>query len=102
MRLKKSLIPTLSAMLLAAPAGAQDVSAEQLVERVSCLACHSLGGKGALRAPAWDGVGQRLSPPILREQLIRPQSRRMPSYAFLRPHELEALVKYLAGLQTLQ
>ncbi len=74
------------------PAGAD------LVKRLGCLGCHSLAGQGGNRAPAWDGMGTRLTPEAIQKQIIAPQGN-MPNYAHLKPEELKALVGHLAGLQ---
>jgi ubiquinol-cytochrome c reductase cytochrome b subunit len=77
---------------------AQELSAQDLVRRLECRACHSLDGKGGGRAPAWDKVGARLTPEAISKQLTHPKSR-MPSFAHLRPQELQALVDYLSHLK---
>jgi mono/diheme cytochrome c family protein len=77
---------------------AGEVSGEDLVNRLNCRACHSLAGQGGNRGPAWDGVGRRLTPEAIRKQLLTPRGR-MPSFAHLRPEELEAVVKYLSDLK---
>ena len=79
-------------------AQAQESSGEDLVERLGCRGCHSLDGKGGDRGPAWDGVGQRLSPEAIRDQIVSPQGL-MPNFAHLKPEELDALVEYLSGLK---
>ena len=82
---------------LGAGAPARELSGQELVARLGCLACHSLKGKGGGRAPAWDGMGARRSPEALKQQITRPKGR-MPNYAHLRAEELAALVEYLSGL----
>ncbi len=73
-------------------------SGKVLVDRLGCQGCHSLNGKGGDRGPAWDGVGARLTPEAIQKQIISPRGR-MPSFAQIRPKELEALVTYLSGLK---
>ena len=73
-------------------------SGEELVQRLNCLGCHTLTGKGGGRAPQWDGLGQRLSPEDIKKQIVSPQGR-MPNFAHLKPEELETLVQYLSGLK---
>jgi mono/diheme cytochrome c family protein len=87
----------LLAQLKAVPAAAQP-AAEELINRLGCLGCHSLNGKGGDQAPAWDGVGARLSPEAIPSQIVSPRGR-MPSFAQLKPEELQALVAYLSGLK---
>lgn len=98
MRRRKILALTLGAMLLGWPAGGWGMTSQELSGRLNCLACHSLAGQGGKRAPAWDGLGNRLSAADLRRRLCQPSSRRMPSFAFLRPQELEALIAHLQSL----
>ncbi len=49
--------------------------------------------------PALDRLGSRLHPEELKTQLLTPRLRqadsRMPSFAFIRPFELRALLDYL-------
>lgn len=96
-------ISTLIGMLLwlalsLLPLGAKELSGEQLVKSLNCLACHALGGQGGNRGPSWDGLGRRLTEEAIRKQLISPKGR-MPSFAHLRPDELEALVEFLSGIK---
>jgi len=85
-----------------AAAAAPEVSAPELAGRLGCWACHSLQGRGGKEAAPLDRIGALLSPEDLQEALIRPRSRhpqaRMPSYAHLRPWEMQALVDYLKNL----
>jgi cbb3-type cytochrome oxidase cytochrome c subunit len=87
--------------LAAAPA--PEVSTPDLVQRLGCLACHSLPGQGGKEAASLDQIGARLSPRDLQTSLIRPRSRhpraKMPSYAHLRPWEMQGLIDYLASLK---
>jgi mono/diheme cytochrome c family protein len=73
-------------------------SGKDLADRLGCLGCHSLNGKGGDRGPAWDGLGARHTPEAIKKQIVSPRGR-MPSYAQIKPEELEALVKYLSGLK---
>jgi mono/diheme cytochrome c family protein len=79
-------------------AAAASPSSKDLVDRLGCLGCHSLKGQGRDRGPAWDGLGTRLTPEAIKKQILTPQGR-MPSFAQIRPEELEALVDYLAALK---
>lgn len=87
--------------LAAAPAPV--VSAPDLAQRLGCWACHSLHKQGGKEAAPLDRIGARLSSEDLRAALIRPRSRQpqaqMPSYAHLRPWEMQALVDYLSSLK---
>lgn len=91
---------TLLFALAAAPA--PEVSAPELAQRLGCWACHSLSGRGGQQAAALDQIGARLSPEDLHAVLTHPRSRhpqaKMPSYAHLRPWEMQALVDYLKSL----
>jgi mono/diheme cytochrome c family protein len=84
--------------LPAMPWAAAQPAAEDLINRLGCMACHSLHGQGGDKGPAWDGVGARLSPEAIRKQIVSPRAR-MPSFAQLKPEELQALVAYLSGLK---
>ncbi len=55
-------------------------------------------GKGGKRAPAWDGVGKRLTPEAIRGQIVSPRGK-MPNYAHLKAEELNVLVQYLSELK---
>jgi len=78
--------------------GAQEPSGADLAKRLGCLGCHSLAGEGGKRAPAWDGVGKRLSSEAIQKQIVSPKGK-MPNFAHLKPEELNALVQYLSGLK---
>ncbi len=80
------------------PAAGASPSGKDLVDRLGCLGCHSLQGQGRNRGPAWDGLGARLTPEAIKKQILTPRGR-MPSFAQIRPEELEALVEYLSGLK---
>jgi mono/diheme cytochrome c family protein len=79
-------------------AQAQGPSGQDLVKRLSCQGCHALAGREGKRGPAWDGVGQRLAPEAIKNQLVSPKGC-MPNFAHLRPEELHAVVEYLKGLK---
>ncbi len=85
-------------MLTAAPAWPQEFTGEELAHRLGCRACHTWQGAGGTHGPALDGVGQRRSRPELAQQLTSTPSRRMPSFAFLRPQDWQALLTFLEGL----
>jgi cytochrome c2 len=80
-----------------------EFSGPELVRRLECLACHGLGGSVAAGGSYLDGIGSRLSRPELKESLTHPRRRqpgiKMPSYAYMRPEELETLVGYLESLK---
>jgi len=92
---------TLLFALAAAPAS--QVSAPELAQRLGCWACHSLPGQGGQQGSPLDQTAARLTPEELEAVLTRPRSRRpqakMPSYAHLRPWEMQALVDYLKSLR---
>jgi hypothetical protein len=86
-----------------AAASGQEVSAPALTQRLGCWACHSLKGPGGKEDAPLAGIGARLSPADLQVALTHPRSRnlkaRMPSYVYLRPGEMQALIDYLASLK---
>lgn len=88
----------LGALISGTGKAASPLSGPELVDRLGCLGCHSLKGKGGRKGPAWDGLGARLAPEAIRTQITSPR-RRMPSFAHIKPEELEALVQYLSGLK---
>lgn len=74
---------------------------QDLYRRLSCHGCHTVQGQGGDLGPALDGVGRRLSPADLETQIATPRRRlaasRMPSFAFLRPLEFQALLDFVAS-----
>ena len=76
-----------------------EISGPDLARRLGCLACHALNGAGGAAASRLDGVGDRLTPAELQETLAQPRRRhpgaKMPSYAYVRPGEMQALVDFL-------
>lgn len=79
------------------------VSGPELAQRLRCWACHSLQGRGGRKSVPLDHIGARLSPEELQQAIKHLRSRRsrgkMPSYAHLRPWEMQALVDYLQTLK---
>lgn len=75
----------------------------ELYARLACHGCHALEGRGGTLGPALDRVGSRRSREELAVQLMTPRRRhldsRMPSFAFVRPEELQTLLDYLQTLQ---
>jgi mono/diheme cytochrome c family protein len=82
---------------------APPASGQELYSRLACYGCHALQGKGGKLGPALDQTGSRLSGEELATQLSTPHCRRidscMPSFAFVRPLELQGLVEYLQTLK---
>ena len=76
----------------------QGPSGQDLVKLLACQGCHTLNGKGGKLGPNLNKVGQRLAPEAIKKQLVSPQGG-MPSFAHLKPEELDAVVTYLSGLQ---
>jgi len=76
-----------------------EISGPDLAQRLGCFACHSVNGAGGAAASRLDGVGSRLTPAELQETLAQPRRRhpqvKMPSYAYVRPGEMQALVDFL-------
>jgi cytochrome c2 len=87
--------------------GAADLASpalgQELFSRLACNGCHTLQGRGGHIGPALDRVGSRLSGEELATQLSTPRRRRpdsrMPSFAFVRPWELQELLDFLQTLQ---
>lgn len=86
-----------------AAAATREFSGTELARRLGCWACHSLGGQGGTQATPLDRIGARFSPAELAQVLTCPRSRhpqaKMPSYAFLRPEEMQVLIDYLQSLK---
>ena len=90
------------AVCLSAASG-QESGGADLARRLGCFACHSRQGSGGVQASRLDGIGSRLSPGDLQKILtyprqVHPQAK-MPSYAYLPPGEMEALVDFLKSLR---
>lgn len=68
-----------------------------------CAACHSIAGVGSPRYPL-DGVGSRLNEDEIRLWIVDPQAIRpgvrKPSYDDLASENLEALIAFVASLET--
>lgn len=76
---------------------------QELYRKLSCRGCHALQGRGGKVGPVLDGVGSRLSRTELETQILTPRRRqadsRMPSFAFVRPTELQTLLDFLESLK---
>jgi hypothetical protein len=76
---------------------------QELYQRLSCHGCHALQGRGGEVGPILEGVGSCLSRNELETQILTPRRReadsRMPSFAFVRPTELQALLDFLESLR---
>jgi mono/diheme cytochrome c family protein len=74
-----------------------------LYHSLACHGCHSLNGQGEKEGPDLAGIGNRLSRQELEVKLTEPLHRqsysRMPSFAFVRPQELQDLVNFLQSLK---
>ena len=74
-------------------------SGAHLFHGLACCGCHELSGQGDKAGTDLDGVGSRLSRQELEVQLKTPRQRRsasrMPSFAFVRPQELDKLLDFL-------
>lgn len=83
--------------------GPREPSGPELARRLECFACHALQGQGGNEASPLDGVGARLSSVELQISLTHPRRRhpgaKMPSFAYLRPEERQALLDFLAALK---
>ncbi len=102
---RKGWLAGLGLILLVTLAAAPtpQVSGPELAQRLGCWACHSLEGRGGQKSSPLNQIGARLSPDDLHAVLTHPRNRhplaKMPSYAHLRPWEMEALVDYLTNLK---
>lgn len=96
------LAPAVLLVLACAPSPPSEISGPDLARRLGCFACHSLKAPDGGPGPSLARVGSRLSGSALAGFITHPRSRRpqarMPSYAHLRPQELQALVDYLESL----
>jgi cbb3-type cytochrome oxidase cytochrome c subunit len=87
------------ALAVSCTAAPQEFSGPDLAQRLGCRACHYLKGRGGNLGAPLDQIGSRFTAAELKEILSYPRSRhpqaRMPSYAYVRPQEMQALVDYL-------
>jgi hypothetical protein len=87
------------------PAEDQSTTASGIIlyHRLSCCGCHILKGQGGKEGPNLDGVASRLLRQELEVQLTTPRHRqsssRMPSFAFMRPNELQNIMDFLQTLK---
>jgi cbb3-type cytochrome oxidase cytochrome c subunit len=92
-------------LLLASPAMAagDEARGRELINSSGCKGCHKIEGQGGTLGPALDGVGKRLNPDQLRQQLVNPKARNpsstMPSFSHLPKKDLQAMVDFLEGLK---
>jgi mono/diheme cytochrome c family protein len=67
----------------------------QLFDSSGCLHCHMMGQAGATRGPNLSGVGRRVKPAAMRNQILH-GGKGMPAFDdVLKPKELDDLVAYL-------
>jgi cbb3-type cytochrome oxidase cytochrome c subunit len=70
---------------------------------LACHGCHALQGQSGNVGPSLEGIGNCLDRQELELQLLTPRRRqhdsRMPSFAFVRPLELQGLLDFLQTLQ---
>ncbi len=84
-------------------------TAEEVIDRYACAACHDLLGSGADVGPPLAGIGTRLDREALRRAILDPDAEIPPGYEpglmptdfgeQMRASELELLLDYLAGLE---
>jgi mono/diheme cytochrome c family protein len=112
MPIGRSLACLILALMLSAPAWAQDKAAvergKSVVAEQKCTLCHSIGGKGNTKGPL-DDVGAKLTADEIRQWLVSPKemgektkaTRKPPmkSFATLPKADLDALVAYLQTLK---
>lgn len=88
-----------AALLLAAPAAADDALARRLINSQGCKACHRIEGAGAAYAPDLRQAGRRLSAGQVRDRLVNPQHThaggRLGDFSHLSETEINALVEFL-------
>uniref|UniRef100_A0A7V4G728 Cytochrome c n=1 Tax=Desulfobacca acetoxidans TaxID=60893 RepID=A0A7V4G728_9BACT len=94
---RRLLVVTAAVAFALTAAWAADTG-KDLVQRLGCMGCHSLAGKGGGKGPKFDGVGSRLTPEAIKKQIVSPRGR-MPNFAHLKAEELDAVVQYLSGLK---
>jgi hypothetical protein len=91
----------LSLALGLSAASAQELGAADLARRLGCFACHGEGP--GYRAPALEGVGNRLPRAQLQVVLTQPRKlypgAKMPSYAYLPAEERQVLLDFLESLK---
>jgi cbb3-type cytochrome oxidase cytochrome c subunit len=84
-------------------AAGDEVRGRELINSSGCKGCHKIEGQGGSLGPALDGVGKRLTPEQLRQQLVNPKARNpsstMPSFSHLPNKDIQALVDFLEGLK---
>lgn len=101
---KKSLFIVLLLMTIqSGPALAEALTALDLIRAMGCMGCHSLNGNGGTFGPSLDGIGNRLSEDLIRQQLLDPRqsnpASRMPASTHLSELELNLIVDYLGHLR---
>lgn len=93
----------LSLAVCLSSASGQEFKGADLAPRLGCWACHSLQGSGGVQASRLEGIGRRLSLADLQKILTYPRQvhpgAKMPSYAYLRPAEQQALLDFLGSLK---
>jgi mono/diheme cytochrome c family protein len=81
------------------PAVAGEERGRHVASRLGCVRCHRLGDVGKDGpGPELTRVGARLEPGEIRSALVDPVEP-MPSFANVPAVDLDALVRYLAGLR---
>jgi cbb3-type cytochrome oxidase cytochrome c subunit len=82
-------------------ASAQELGGAGLARRLGCFVCHGEGP--GHRAPALEGVGNRLPREQLQVVLTQPRQlypgAKMPSYAYLPAGERQALLDFLSNFK---
>jgi ubiquinol-cytochrome c reductase cytochrome b subunit len=73
-----------------------------VLQYMNCRNCHALDGRGGKRGPDLSGIGTRLTPNQLIDQISNgtPGGGNMPAYGRqVSPHELAAMVEFLSSLR---
>ena len=97
----KSLVAGVLILAAAGPVWAQS-NGEKLFNR-KCTMCHIVNGRGGAIGPDLSKVATRLSEPQLKTKIAYPKKANpgtsMPSFATLKPEEMQELVNYVKTLK---
>ncbi len=87
----------------AATASTTQMRGAELVSANGCRGCHVIGEDGGSIGPSLNGLSERMSPEMIKAQLINPKTINpnsfMPSFVDLPEEDMTALVNYLSELK---